>query len=128
MVAPAALIYMAYTTLAFGGPLALGYGHLAGPDEFQQGQAQGVFGVTYPHLEAIWQTTFGPYRGIFLLSPVLLLALPALVLLYRRTGWRADALVCAAIGVGFFSSTGRTSPGMAATAWGHGMCCRLCRF
>jgi hypothetical protein len=101
-VAPAALIYMAYNAAAFGGPLALGYSHLAGPDEFQQGQAQGVFGVTYPHLEAIWQTTFGPYRGIFLLSPVLLLAIPALVMLYRRSGWRADALVCAAIGLGFF--------------------------
>jgi hypothetical protein len=101
-VAPAALIYMLYNTLAFGGPLALGYSHLAGPDEFQQGQAQGVFGVTYPHLEAIWQTTFGPYRGIFLLSPVLLLAIPALILLYRRSGWRADALVCVAIGIGFF--------------------------
>jgi hypothetical protein len=101
-VAPAALIYMVYNAVAFGSPLALGYSHLAGPDVFQQGQAQGVFGVTYPHLEAIWQTTFGPYRGLFLLSPVLLLAIPGLVLLYRRSGWRADALVCAAIGLGFF--------------------------
>jgi hypothetical protein len=101
-VAPAALIYMAYNAAAFGNPLALGYSHLAGPDEFQQGQAQGVFGVTYPHLDAIWQTTFGSYRGLFLLSPVLLLAIPGLVLLYRRLGWRADALVCAAISAGFF--------------------------
>jgi hypothetical protein len=101
-VAPAALIYMIYNAAAFGSPLALGYSHLAGPDQFQQGQAQGVFGVTYPHLEAIWQTTFGPYRGLFLLSPVLLLAIPALILLYRRAGWRAEALVCAAIGIAFF--------------------------
>jgi hypothetical protein len=101
-VAPAALMYMAYNAAAFGSPLALGYSHLAGPDVFQQGQAQGVFGVTYPHLEAIWQTTFGPYRGLFLLSPVLMLAIPGLVLLYRHSGWTADALVCAAIGLGFF--------------------------
>jgi hypothetical protein len=101
-VAPAALIYLAYNTFAFGNSLALGYDHLAGPDVFKEGQAQGIFGVTTPRLEAIWQTTFGPYRGIFLLSPVLLLAIPGIILLYRRSGWRAESLVCAAIGCGFF--------------------------
>jgi hypothetical protein len=100
-VAPAALIYMAYNAAVFGSPLGLGYSHLAGPDVFRQGQGQGVFGVTYPHLNAVWQTTLGPYRGLFYLSPVLLLAIPGLVLLFRRPGWRPEALVSASISAGY---------------------------
>src|SRR5262249_52991458 len=67
------------------------YAHLAGPEVFRTGQAQGLFGVTYPHLDALWQTTCGPYRGIFLLSPVLLLAMPGFVTLWRLVAWRAEA-------------------------------------
>jgi hypothetical protein len=82
-----------YNTLAFGGPLRQGYAYLAGQAVYRAGQAQGFMGITYPHLDAIWQTTFGPYRGLFLLAPVLLLAAPGLYLLARRPGWRAEALL-----------------------------------
>lgn len=99
---PSFIIEAIYNTMAFGSPLALGYNHLAGPEIFQKGQAQGLFGVTYPHLDAIWGTTFSPYRGIFLLSPVLLLAIPGGVKLVRRTGWRAEGWLCAAIGISYF--------------------------
>jgi hypothetical protein len=99
---PALAIELIYNAAAFGSPLGIGYGHLAGPDEFKQGQAQGFFGLTYPHLDAIWGTTFSPYRGIFVLSPVLLLAIPGCLYLWRRQAWRAETLVCAAIGGAFF--------------------------
>ncbi|HEX6820131.1 MAG TPA: hypothetical protein VF120_17275 [Ktedonobacterales bacterium] len=99
---PSFVIEAVYNTLAFGSPLALGYNHLAGPEIFQKGQAQGLFGVTYPHLDAIWGTTFSPYRGIFLLSPVLLLAIPGCVKLVQRFGWRAEGWLCAAIGISYF--------------------------
>jgi hypothetical protein len=98
---PALAIDIVYNTLAFGSPLSVGYGHLAGPVNLRTGQAQGLFGVTYPHLDAIWGTTFSPFRGLFFLSPVLLLALPACVLLMRRPGWRAEGLLCAAVTIGF---------------------------
>lgn len=88
---PAALVGALYNTLAFGGPLSLGYAHLAGPQQFRTGQAQGLMGITYPHLDALWQTSFGGYRGLFLLSPVLLLAVPGFVTLWRRAEWRAEA-------------------------------------
>ena len=58
------IIEAGYNTLAFGSPFAMGYNHLAGPQVFQQGQSQGFFGVTYPHLDALWGTTFSPYRAI----------------------------------------------------------------
>jgi hypothetical protein len=98
---PALALGALYNLLAFGSPLGVGYGHLAGPSEFRVGQAQGFFGVTYPHLDALFATTFGTYRGIFLLSPVLLLAIPGGVLLWRRLQWRAEAVLCAAVGLGY---------------------------
>jgi hypothetical protein len=88
--APFLLLGALYNTLAFGGPLSQGYTHLAGPESFRVGQAQGFMGITYPHLDAIWQTTLGPYRGLFLISPVLLLAVPGFVMLWRRLEWRAE--------------------------------------
>ncbi|HST89181.1 MAG TPA: hypothetical protein VLJ14_12470, partial [Ktedonobacterales bacterium] len=88
---PPLLLGAVYNTLAFGGPLSQGYAHLAGPDQFRQGQTLGFMGITYPHLDALWQTTLGPYRGIFLLSPVLLLAVPGFIWLWRQAGWRAEA-------------------------------------
>ena len=88
--APLLAVGAVYNTLAFGGPLSQGYAHLAGPQVFRQGQAQGFMGITYPHLDALWQTTFGPYRGAFLLSPILLLAIPGFVYLWRRANWRAE--------------------------------------
>jgi hypothetical protein len=87
------LVGAVYNTLAFGGPLSQGYSHLAGLEVFRVGQAQGFMGITYPHLDALWQTTLGPYRGILLVSPVLALAVPGFVFLWRRTAWRAEALL-----------------------------------
>jgi hypothetical protein len=87
---PALLIAAVYNTLCFGGPLSQGYANLAGPEFFRVGQSQGLLGITYPHLDALWQTTFGPYRGIFLLSPFLLLAVPGFVVLFRQRAWRSE--------------------------------------
>lgn len=83
-----------YNVLAFGGPFSTGYAHLAGPELFRAGQSQGLLGITLPHLDALWSTTVGPYRGIFLLSPVLLLCIPGFRALLRMPGWRAEAVLC----------------------------------
>ncbi|HEY7124033.1 MAG TPA: hypothetical protein VH540_08805 [Ktedonobacterales bacterium] len=88
---PSLTIAAVYNTLCFGGPFNQGYANLAGPEIFRVGQSQGVLGITFPHLEALWQTTFGPYRGIFLLSPFLLLAVPGFVVLMRQRPWRSEA-------------------------------------
>jgi hypothetical protein len=103
--APALLVAALYNTLAFGGPLSQGYAHLAATSAFRAGQAQGVMGVTLPHLDAIWQTTFGSYRGIFLLSPVLVLAVPGFVWLRRRAEWRAEWWLWLALVVVYFLFT-----------------------
>lgn len=94
-----------YNTAAFGGPLSTGYAHLAGPEVFRAGQSQGLLGITVPHLDALWSTTFGPYRGIFLLSPVLLLTIPGLRAMWRLPAWRGEAILLLAVLVvyGLFS-------------------------
>lgn len=100
---PPALLGALYNTLAFGGPFSLGYSNLAAGSQFRAGQALGFLGVTYPHLDAIWQTTFGPYRGLFLLSPVLLLAIPGFVVLFHRREWRAEAVLWLATVLAYFT-------------------------
>jgi hypothetical protein len=91
---PSLIIAAVYNTLCFGAPWNQGYANLAGPEAFRVGQAQGFLGITYPHLDAVWQMTFGPYRGLFLLSPFLLLAVPGFVLLFRqRAAWRSEAIL-----------------------------------
>lgn len=98
---PPLAIAAIYNWLCFGGPLHIGYANLAGPQTLRNGQAQGFFGITYPHFNALWGITFSPYRGLFFLSPVLLLAVPGCVWLIRRAGWRAEGVVSAWIAAGF---------------------------
>jgi len=101
-IAPSLVMAAIYNTLCFGAPWNQGYANLAGPEAFRVGQAQGFLGITVPHLDAFWQTTFGPYRGIFLLSPFLLLAVPGFVLLFRQRAWRSEAALWLGIVVIYF--------------------------
>jgi len=85
-----ALVLAAYNLAIFGTPLPVGYHYSA---LWQNQHSTGFMSLTFPHLEALWGITFSPYRGLFFLSPVLLLALPGLVYLGRS--FRAEALVSA---------------------------------
>ncbi|HWE63529.1 MAG TPA: hypothetical protein VHB98_17590 [Chloroflexota bacterium] len=89
-----------YNLVAFGNPLALGYVHLTDP-QYAAGMAHGILGVGLPTWSAVWGTTFSPYRGIFILSPWLLLAAPGLLAM-GRAGWRREAWLCGAISVSYF--------------------------
>ncbi|HEU5200938.1 MAG TPA: hypothetical protein VFU32_14970 [Ktedonobacterales bacterium] len=91
-----------YNTLCFGSPFNQGYANLAGPEVFRVGQSQGLLGITFPHLDALWQTTFGPYRGMFLLSPFLLLAIPGFLLLFRQRVWKSEAILWLSIVLVYF--------------------------
>lgn len=97
---PPGMIILTYNTLAFGGPLSQGYAHLGGAPEFIQGMSQGLLGVTYPSLSALWGITLSQYRGLFFLSPFLLLAFPGWNRL-RGGQWRSEAHLCAAIALCF---------------------------
>lgn len=90
--APVAL----YNRAVYGSPLSQGYAHLGGQAQFIHGMAHGVEGVGVPSLSALWGITFSPYRGIFVLSPFLLLAVPGLVAMWRRREHQSSALLCLA--------------------------------
>jgi hypothetical protein len=69
---PWALVLAGYHTWAFGSPLATGYDFVY-LKEFADGMAVN-YGIGAPNLAVLGQLTFGSYRGLFYLSPVLLLA------------------------------------------------------
>ena len=89
-----------YNSAAFGSPLALGYGHLTDP-HYAAGMAHGIQGVGLPTWQALWGSTFSPYRGLFFLSPWLLLAFPGLRRM-AQAGWRREAWLCGAVCGAYF--------------------------
>lgn len=102
---PWALVLAGYHAWAFGGPLQTGYDFVY-LEEFAEGMAVN-YGVGAPKLDVLAQLLFGSYRGLFYLSPVLLLAAwglgvrlfsePALVASQAPPLRRADLLVAIAI-------------------------------
>jgi hypothetical protein len=61
----------------------------------------GLF-LQMPSLQAIWQITFGSYRGIFLVSPFLLLFFVALVFMRRNGTMRAEMWLCIGVVAAYF--------------------------
>jgi hypothetical protein len=99
--APAATLGLAYNVLAFGKPFAIGYTfvHSAwyrnpvhpGP----LGLANPLsYGIKAPTWTSLWQITFGTYRGIFLVSPVLLLFFVALFFMKKRKDLKREFWLC----------------------------------
>ena len=63
---------MAYNTYIFGGPLTLGYSY---SELWVDEHNTGFMSLTLPHWASSWGITFSGFRGLFYISPVLLLAL-----------------------------------------------------
>jgi hypothetical protein len=80
---PLTLLLMLYQTRAFGGPLESGYRHLADA-AYQAWHEGGFLGIGLPQPRAFFLSFFSPLRGLFVLSPGLLLVGPGLVLLFHR--------------------------------------------
>lgn len=86
-----------YNYICFGHALDTGYSH-----DFCWSAAQsvGFQGFTTPQLGPLFDLTFGSYRGLFYMSPFLLLAAPGAVIMARR-GLGVEAAVCFVIGISF---------------------------
>jgi hypothetical protein len=103
----------AYDTAAFGAPQHLSYRYFAGGFGRQHEHFFGI-GLAGPH--TIATVLFG-HRGLLVFSPVLVLAVAGLMLLWRR-GLRGEAAVCGAAAVlfvlldaGNWDPLGGVSPG-----------------
>jgi hypothetical protein len=91
---PAALV-AAYLTAIFGAPWRTGYSFESQPD-FAAGHASGIMGLHLPQLEGLFGLTFGVRRGLFYLSPVLLIGT---VLAFRSALRRRDTSLQCGLGV-----------------------------
>lgn len=99
---PLGLILIVYDLASFNNLLPVGYEYsLLWADR----HSQGFLSLTYPHLDALWGLTFSPYRGVFVLSPFLLLALPGFYFGLRRAGLRLETALCLWATVAFFLFT-----------------------
>jgi hypothetical protein len=74
-----------YHQVCFGAPWRTGYSFVVDPT-FAAGHAQGVMGLSFPSMAALAQMLFGVERGLFYLSPLLLLATGFTV----WAAWRGD--------------------------------------
>ena len=94
---PPALLLMLYNYLAFEHPLRFSYFFEA--NTWAQVHKQGVLGLGVPQWDTFLTVTLGP-RGLFTLSPILLLAVYGLALMARERQRRAEGLLSlAAFGV-----------------------------
>lgn len=74
-------LLMAYDWAIFGTILPKGYLYSV---NYHHLHDVGVVSITYPRADALWGITFGSFRGLFFLSPILLLSIVGLVLWWRR--------------------------------------------
>lgn len=113
-----------YHEAAFGSPFVTPYAALAAAEPasgFGGTHAQGFSGIAWrgagAFAENLWAITFGPQRGLLFANPVLLLAIPGLVGLFRR-GHRAPALLASSALASMLAFT--ASFGDSIVYWGGG--------
>ena len=96
---PALAILAAYDMIAFGTVLPIGYEHSA---LWQEQHSTGFMSLTYPHFDALWGLTFSRFRGLFFLSPILLLVIPGMVIGLKRSSYRGLLYVVGGSILAFF--------------------------
>jgi hypothetical protein len=90
--APLALLAI-YDLVAFGTPMPVGYEHST---LWQDQHQTGFLSLTSPSVDALWGLTGGQFRGLFVVAPVLLLALPGVVIGLRTRATRRLTLTACA--------------------------------
>jgi len=107
--APAMALNVGYNVGAFGKPFATSYLYVHS-GAFQSHVHGGFLGLANPFsyafkpptLNSLWQITFGGYRGIFLISPILILFFAGAFFMWRRRELRAEWWLCVAVVVLYF--------------------------
>lgn len=88
---PPLLMLGLYNTAIFGTPFKLGYEYST---LWAETHKVGFLSLSLPTLEALWGITFSSYRGLYFLSPVLLLTWPGLLSFWKVREWRAEFILC----------------------------------
>lgn len=90
---PPLLVTAAYNFAIFHTPWPVAYRYSA---LWQARHSVGFISISTPRIEALWGITFSPFRGLFFISPILLLSLWGLWYLWQQRERRAEAAVSAA--------------------------------
>lgn len=77
-----------YNDVAFGSPFSTSYAHLHHA-QFQEAHQKGLFGVTFPTMDALYGLLFSPSRGLLLCAPIVFLGWFGLPALWKRCRWLA---------------------------------------
>ncbi|MCL4295963.1 MAG: hypothetical protein KJ077_09560 [Anaerolineae bacterium] len=108
-----AVLAMLYNYSIFQTPLPVAYKYsVLFPEHFDSG----ILGFSYLRPDALWGMSFSPFRGLFFLSPFLLLSIPGFLLWLVSGKYRAELVVVFSSVVSFFlfiSSTAAWSGGFA---------------
>jgi hypothetical protein len=101
---PPGLLLMAYDWAIFRNILPLGYNY----SELYKDNvhADGFISLVGPNLQAMWGITFGSFRGIFFVSPILLLAFPGFIKWWQSGKYRGELIVCIGAVISFFLFNG----------------------
>jgi len=94
------IVLVAYLYAAFGS-IRPSYSYYD-PNSFAFMQQRGYLGLTYPHPDRLLKLLFGCSRGIFIASPVIIVAPFGLYWLWKERTYRAAALVAAGIASYYF--------------------------
>jgi hypothetical protein len=95
---PPGILQCFYNTVCFGSPLSSCYNYA---NDVVMTKVNGnLFGI--PHPRNIIQLSFLPYRGLFVSSPILLMALPGIFLFFRKRSWVPEAILCISASISFF--------------------------
>jgi len=94
---PPAIAQCFYNAVCFGGPLSTSYLY-SNPAVMWKVNGR-LFGI--PSLFMFVQLLLLPYRGLFVSSPVLLMALPGIALFCKKKGLLPEAIVCLGVSLVF---------------------------
>lgn len=97
---------MVYNASLFGGALNFGYEY---SELWVQQHSTGFMSLGVPSMDALWGITFGVFRGLFVLAPWLLLAIPGSILWFRSGRYRTQFWVSQSIVMLFFLFNGSSA-------------------
>lgn len=88
---PPLLVMGLYNLVIFHSPLPVGYSYSA---LWQEEHQAGFYSLLYPQPRIMWELAFGSFRGLFFMSPILLIGIAGLWHFARMPEYRAEWLVC----------------------------------
>ena len=115
---PALALLAAYHTVAFGAPWWTGYANLDPQSPFAHAQQRGILGVGVPDLGIAISLLAGEHRGLIVVAPWLLLAIPGAVFMWRRGPARWHAASACAVFLSLLLVNGGYTVWDGGAAWG----------